>query len=323
MDGSRVTPVLPRVKGRSHGPSSLLSPRTKRSFSLPCRLRTQQWLSGRTCAAQNRKFSLENHSERLGRPRDPQAPPDLGSWGAPMTRQNPSPDRALGPPTRNPDPTSHNHTDLSYSDRVRNMVTAGQSDSGYAGILRANTSPPAPRSPTPPHHWGPAPNCACAGDPLSPPSCVSLLLVGRSSRRGDWTNALPRQASVGPGRAGQRSLFRFKSRVVARGARSWRQVLRVRFFENVWPRPKVGNWENLYRKLSWLNPWLDRLLADSRNPRQSTWVPVSLRPLPSRRFARSLARPAPARISSRARRERWWGALRCIRARLLRKVSEV
>lgn len=108
-----------------------------------------------------------------------------------MTRQNPGPDRAPGPPTRNFHPTSPNHTNLSYSDRVRNMVRAGESGSGHSGILRAKTSPPAPNSPTPPHSQVSVTNCACARNPFSPPSCTCLLLVGRSSRRGDWANALP------------------------------------------------------------------------------------------------------------------------------------
>ncbi|KAJ8784655.1 hypothetical protein J1605_008006 [Eschrichtius robustus] len=108
-----------------------------------------------------------------------------------MTRQNPGPDRAPGPPTRNSHPISPSHTDLSYSDRVRNMVRAGESGSGHSGILRAKTSPPAPNSPTPPHSQVSVTNCACALNPFSPPSYTCLLLVGRSSRRGDWANALP------------------------------------------------------------------------------------------------------------------------------------
>ena len=135
-----------------------------------------------------------------------------------MTRQNPGRGPAPGLPTHNPEPMSPRCTDLSYSDRVRNMARAGEGSSGSAGLLRANTSVAAPNSPTPPQNRSPAPNCACARDPFSPPSCACLLLVGRSSGRDDWANALPRQVSVGPGRAGQGSSFRFKRWVVARSA---------------------------------------------------------------------------------------------------------
>lgn len=167
-------------------------------------------------------LALENTADAWGREETPWLGQNSGSWGAPMTRQNPGPDRAPRPPTRylTPSPLPPSHTDLSYSDRVRNMVRAGESGSGYSGILRANTSPPATNSPTPPHCQGHSPSCACARHPFSPPSRTCLLLVDRSSRRGDWANELTRRASGGPGWAGQRSFFRFKSLVVARGARN-------------------------------------------------------------------------------------------------------
>lgn len=105
-----------------------------------------------------------------------------GFLGRPMTRQNPGRGWAPGLPTPNPSPISPRCTDLSYSDRVRNMARAGEGGSGYAGTLRANTSSPAPRSRTPPQNRGPAPNCACARDPFGPPPCACLLLVVGSSR---------------------------------------------------------------------------------------------------------------------------------------------
>ena len=158
-------------------------------------------------------------------------------------------------------------TPLSYSDRVRNMVRAGESGSGYSGILRANTSPPATNSPTPPHYQGHSPSCACARHSFSPPSRTCLLLVDRSSRRGDWANELTRRASGGPGWAGQRSLFRFKSLVVARGARNWRCVVIVHFFRvvvNLSQDCQLGNFmaSQTVWTLVWWAPIRERLSQD-------------------------------------------------------------
>lgn len=92
-----------------------------------------------------------------------------GFLGRPMTRQNPGRGWAPGLPTQNSSPIFPCRTYLSYSDRVRNMARAGEGGSGYAGILRANTSAPALNFPTLPQNRGPAPNCACARD-LQPAS---------------------------------------------------------------------------------------------------------------------------------------------------------
>lgn len=150
-----------------------------------------------------------------------------------MTRQNPGRSWAPGQPTHNPNSISPHRTYLSYSDRVRNMARAGKGGSGYAGILRGNTSVLEPNSPTPPQNRDPAPNCACAHDLFSPPSCACLLLVGRNSSQGDWANGLPLPASVGQGRAGQGSFFRFKLQVVAGGAGNQSCAVRVPVLEKV------------------------------------------------------------------------------------------
>ena len=215
--------AFPGLKVRVPGPISLLCRSTKRSFTLPHRLGTQQWLSGRTTEADGRKSSLGNTADAWERGLLPWPGQNLGSWGCPDDTAEPRP--RPGPESAHPlpEPIPPSHTDLSYSDRVRNMVRAGESGSGYSGILRANTSPPATTSPTPPHSQDHSPSCACARHLFSPPSRPCLLLVGRSSRRGDWANEL----TGGPGRAGQRSFFRFKSSVVARGAWNWRRVVRI------------------------------------------------------------------------------------------------
>lgn len=66
---------------------------------------------------------------------------------------------------------------------------------------------------------------------------------------------------VGPGRAGQRSSFRFKSQVVARGAEPLACGARSAFREGV----GVGESE----------PRVDSSLAGSHNPRLSTLAPFS------------------------------------------------
>ena len=279
-------------------------------------------------------LALENTADAWGREETPRLGQNSGSWGALMTRQNPGPDRAPSPPTRYLTQSSPpSHTDLSYSDRVRNMVRAGESGSGYSGILRANTSPPATNSPTPPHYQGHSPSCACARHPCSPLSHTCLLLVDRSSRRGDWANELTRRASGGPGWAGQRPFFRFKSRVVARGARNWRRVVRVHFFRVLVNCPKIVNWVILWRaRLS--EPWFDGSLSESVCPRLfslSTRPAVSCIPRSSGSgadFLQVLWLPPGLNLGNNwMRLYRCWERVRSLQptppmARLLRKVGE-
>ena len=51
-------------------------------------------------------LALENTADAWGREETPRLGQNSGSWGAPMTRQNPGPDRAPSPPTRYLTPSS-------------------------------------------------------------------------------------------------------------------------------------------------------------------------------------------------------------------------
>ncbi|XP_043429282.1 uncharacterized protein LOC122479439 [Prionailurus bengalensis] len=106
------------------------------------------------------------------------------------------------------------------------MARAGKAGSSYVGFLRANTSP--------------ASNCACAGDPFSPPVSACFLLVGCSSRQGDWAKVPPCQAAVGSRDRRPGPSFRFKSCVVARGALSPRHVGRFFPWRRCEPAPRLA-----------------------------------------------------------------------------------
>lgn len=144
-----------------------------------------------------------------------------------MTRQNPGRAGPRSCPPRSPaPPPPPRRTDLSYSDRVRNMARA-EGGSGYAGSLRANTSPPAPSSPAPPQREALLPTARALATPSARPPVTASdwLVVVPADVIGP--TCLPARPRLVSGRAGPGPSGRFTALVVARGAPRRRRVERV------------------------------------------------------------------------------------------------
>lgn len=131
MNAELVTPlILLQVKGRSPDPSPPPAPNTNpRESGLAVTQRQDK------CA----RSAPVQLGESRPAPREPDSPGParLGFPERPMTLQNQGRGPGPGPAHRNPDPAASRRTNLSYSDRVRNMARTGGGSGGYAGFSRA------------------------------------------------------------------------------------------------------------------------------------------------------------------------------------------